>query len=86
MTREIPGEVAMTFQVRDLMSNVFPMVMQEHPCAFDSTHNECDRPDCGPSKCQGQSGCPQPSQAPPKVGLEMLSALRAQMRQALPPA
>lgn len=76
----------MRFQVRDLMSNVLPMGMAENPCTADSTRgHEC--PPCPPPSCQGQSGCPQPSQRrPPKASREMLSVLRDQMRQALLPA
>lgn len=74
----------MRFQVRDLMSNVFPREMADVP--LDTTTGKCDRPDCAPSKCPGQSGCPQPSQKPPKIALEMLSVLRDQLRQALLPA
>ncbi|MEA2559453.1 MAG: hypothetical protein QOH06_957 [Acidobacteriota bacterium] len=86
MNREIPGEVAMTFQVRDLMSNVFPMEMADQPCKFDSTGNHGCPPCPPPSKCQGASDCPSPSKKPSKVRLEMLSVLRDQMRQALLPA
>ena len=85
MSREIPGEVPMRFQVRDLMTSVLPMEMANATCALDSTHTQCE-PDCAPSKCPGQSGCPKPSQKPPKMALEMLSVLRDQMRQALLPA
>ena len=86
MNREIPGEVAMRFQVRDLMSNVFPMQFADNPCAMASTGGQCLPPPCPPPSCQGQSGCPNPSQKPPKIAREMLSVLRDQMRQALVPA
>lgn len=73
----------MRFKVRDLMSNV----MQQEGCPFDSTRlHGCPPPPCPPPSCPGQSGCPQPSQKPPKASLEMLSVLRSQMRQALLPA
>lgn len=79
----------MSFQVRDLMSNV----VLRAAAANDADEDQCPstrtpqcEPDCRPTKCPGQSGCPHPSQAPPKVSREMLSALRDQMRQALLPA
>ena len=82
----------MAFKVRDLMSNVLPsqMVMNQcgatdTQCFADTTTGQCD-PCPPPSNCPGPSGCPRPSQKPPKVGLEMLSVLRDQMRQALLPA
>jgi hypothetical protein len=88
MNRDIPGEVAMRFQVRDLMFSVFPVKMaQESPEIITTQEHGCDCNDkkiCNAS-CQGQSGCPVPSQAP-KMAREMLSVLRDRMRQALLPA
>ena len=88
MNREIPGEVAMTFQVRDLMSNVLPMEMQQGTCFAGTTlgHDDPCPPACPQPSCQGPSNCPNPSKKPPKMALEMLSVLRDQMRQTLHPA
>lgn len=78
----------MRFQVRELMLTVGPMeysAPNDCTCMHDSTHgNGCDDPDCKPS-CKAHS-CPPPSHRNPKVGREMLGALRDQMRQALTPA
>lgn len=79
----------MRFQVRDLMSNV---MQQQDACTADSTRDHNCPPGCPAPSCQGQSGCPQPSRCPepsrrpPKASLDVLSALRDQMRQALLPA
>src|SRR5262245_19015518 len=101
MSRESPGEVAMRFQVRDLMSNVFPRAMAMDPCTnitdqtcvFDSTGGECGcpEPSCrGGQSCQGQSclgpSCPHGSHRSPGIAREMLGLLHEQLRQALLPA
>ena len=84
MNREVPGEAAMKFQARDLMSNVLPREMAEQR-PDDTTTGRCIPP-CLPPSCPGGSGCPQPSEMPPKMGQAMLSVLRDQMRLALLPA
>jgi len=79
MSREIPGEAAMKFQVRDLMSNVFPREMADVP-DLDTTFVNTLCCNCVDASCQGQSGCPQATKKPPKMALETLSVLRDQMR------
>jgi hypothetical protein len=81
MNREIPGEVAMRFHVRDLMSNVLPLKMAgEGDCGQQSTTVKCITiPPC--TECTQQSPKPKP-----KMAREMLDILRDQMRKLLLPA
>ena len=88
MNREIPEEAAM-FQVRDLMSKVFPRAMAENPCGNNTGIDDtvaCDWGTTG-ANCPDTGGTgPVEPQDPPQTALAMLAVLRDQMRLALLPA
>lgn len=75
MNREIPGEVTMRFQVRDLMLKVSS---DPEPCPS----TQCP-PGCG---CTNVESCPPDSVETPQPIQARLSVLRDQMHEALLPA
>ncbi len=76
----------MRFKARDLMYDVLRAEGGTCFAGTTTSHDEPCAPGCPQPSCQGQSGCPQPTNKPPKMSLERLGVLRDQMRQALLPA